>query len=174
MIIGSKVIALSYVIRENYDPDLEERATWDLKVMLGTPHKVPRFAKYNLTIHNIIISTIADGFNVFTHMKPHIKKESGRLDVKSLRKIYNNAAMQEQYINKAKRKLESMIYINENAMKFEKFFAKFVKAVEYLEISDRGMHNADVVDIIWKKMTNPDLSQYVIALKIKFQREPRD
>ena len=36
------------------------------------------------------------------------------------------------------------------------------------------MHNGDVVDLIWKKMTNPDLSQYVTALKVQFQREPRD
>ena len=36
------------------------------------------------------------------------------------------------------------------------------------------MHNGDVVHLIWKKMTNPDLSQYVTALKVQFQREPRD
>ena len=38
MIIGSKGIGLSYIIRENDDPDLEERATWDLKATLGVPH----------------------------------------------------------------------------------------------------------------------------------------
>ena len=59
-------------------------------------------------------------------------------------------------------------------MKFEKFVAKFVKAVDDLEKYERGMHNADVVDIIWKKMTNPDLSQYVTALKVQSQRKPRE
>ena len=63
--------------------------------------------------------------------------------------------MQEQYINEAKRTLESMTYRNERAMKFEKFVAKFVKTVDDLEKYERGMHNADVVDLIWKKMTNP-------------------
>ena len=78
--------------------------------------------------------------------------------------------MKEQYINEAKRTLESMTYRNERAMKFEKFVAKFVKAVADLERFNRGMHNGDVVDLIWKKMTNPDLSQYVTALKVQFQR----
>ena len=31
MIIGSKGIAISYIIQENDDPDLEERVTWDLQ-----------------------------------------------------------------------------------------------------------------------------------------------
>ena len=49
-----------------------------------------------------------------------------------------------------------MTYRNERAMNFEKSVAKFVKEVDDLEKYERGMHNADVVDLIWKKMTNPD------------------
>ena len=52
--------------------------------------------------------------------------------------------------------------------------AKFVKAVDDLEKYERGMHNADVVDLVWKKMTNPDLIQYVTALKVQSQRKPRE
>ena len=66
-----------------------------------------------------------------------------------------------------------MTYRNERALKFEKFVAKFVKAVDVLDKRNRGLHNADVVDMIWKKFTNPELNQYVVALNIQFQREPR-
>ena len=66
MIIGSKGIALSYIIRENDDPDLEERATWDLKATLGDPHEGPSFAQDNLTVHKIILRNIADGSDAFT------------------------------------------------------------------------------------------------------------
>ena len=59
-------------------------------------------------------------------------------------------------------------------MKFEKFVAKFVKAVDELDKRKRGLHNSDVVDNIWKKVTNPELNQYVVALNIQFQREPRN
>ena len=65
-----------------------------------------------------------------------------------------------------------MTYRNERALKFKKFVAKFVKAVDELDKRNQGLHNADVVDMIWKKVTNPELNQYVVALKVQFQREP--
>ena len=37
-----------------------------------------------------------------------------------------------------------------------------------------GLQNADVVDLILKTTANPELNQYVTALKVKFQRQPRD
>ena len=108
MIIRSKGIAFSYIIRENDDPDFGEISTWDLKATLGTPHDGPSIAQDNLTVHNIILRNIADGSYAFKYVKPHIKKDTIRLDVKSLCKRYENSAMQEQYINEAKRKIESM------------------------------------------------------------------
>ena len=81
-------------------------------------------------------------------MKPQTKKDNRRLDVKSLHKRYDNSATQDQYINKAKRTLESTTYRNERAMKFENFVAKFIKAVDHLEIFNCGIHNVDVVDLI--------------------------
>ena len=59
--------------------------------------------------------------------------------------------MQEQYINKAKRILETLTYRNEWALKFEYFVARIVKVVDELDKRNRGLHNADVVDMIWKK-----------------------
>ena len=41
--------------------------------------------------------------------------------------------MHEQYINEAKRTLETLKYRNEQALKFEKFVVKFVKAVDELD-----------------------------------------
>ena len=58
-------------------------------------------------------------------------------------------------------------------MKFEKFVAKFIQELDELEKRNRGLHNADVVDIIWKKMMNPELSQYATSLKLQFKRQPR-
>ena len=75
--------------------------------------------------------------------------------------------MHEQYINKAKRTLETLTYRNEQALKFEKFVSKCVKAVDDLEKINRGLHNADVADMIWKKVINPELNQYVVALKVQ-------
>ena len=48
--------------------------------------------------------------------------------------------------------------------------AKFFKAVDGLDIRNLGLHNVNVVDMIWKKVTNSELNQYVVALKVQFQR----
>ena len=45
--------------------------------------------------------------------------------------------------------------------------------MDELEKLNRGLHNADVVDLIWRKIMNTELSQYVTTLKVKFQRQPK-
>ena len=173
-IIRAKWIALSYVIREDDDPNLADQETWEYKAMLAEPHKGNAYLQDKLTVNNVIIHNIADGSDAFTYVKLCLKKDEGILGIQSLRGRYENAAMHEQYINEAESTLETLTYRNERALKFEKFVDKFAKAVDELDQINRGLHNADVVDIIWKKVTNPELNQYVVALKVQFQREPQN
>ena len=35
------------------------------------------------------------------------------------------------------------------------------------------MHNTVIVEIIWKRVSNAELSQYLTALKVQFQHQPR-
>ena len=101
--------------------------------MLAAPHKVNAYLQDKLTLHNIILHNIADGSDAFTYVKPCLKKDNGRLDIQALKGRYINATMHDQYINEAKRTLEILTYRNERALKFEKFVAKFVKAVDELD-----------------------------------------
>ena len=112
MIIGAKGIALSYVIREDDDPNLADQDTWEYKAMLADPHKGNAYLQDKITVHKIILLNIADGLDAFTYVKPYIKKDDGRLDIQALRGWYKNAAMHEQYINKAKRALDTLTYRN--------------------------------------------------------------
>ena len=148
IIIGAKGIALSYVIREDDDPNLADQETWEHKAMLAAPHKGNAYLQDKLTVHNIILCNIADGSDAFTYVKPYLNKDDGRLDIQDLRRQYENSAMHEQYINEAQRTLETFTYRNERALKFEKFVAKFVKAVDELDKRNQGLHNANVVDMI--------------------------
>ena len=100
-------------------------------------------------MHNIILRKIVDESDAFTYVKTYLKKDDGRLDIQALRGKYENAAMHEQYIKEAKKTLDTLIYRDERALKFEKFVAKFVKAVDELDKRKRGLHNAHVVDMIW-------------------------
>ena len=133
MIIGEKGIALSYFIREDDDPNLADQETWEHKAILAAPHKGNGYLQDKLTVHNIILRNIADGLDAFTYVKPYLKKDDGRLDIQALRGKYENVVMHELYINEAKRTLETLTYRNERALKFEKFVAKFVKAVDELD-----------------------------------------
>ena len=142
--------------------------------MLVAPHKGNAYLQDKITVHNIILRNISYRSDALNYVKPYLKKEDGRLDMQSLRGRYENKAMHEQYINKSKRTLETLTYRNERALKIKNFVAKFVKAVDELDKRNRGLHNADVVDMMWKKVTNPELNQYVVALKVQFQRETRN
>ena len=51
--------------------------------------------------------------------------------------------------------------------------SQFVKSVDRLEKQEIVLHNADIVELIWKKMMNTELIQYSNALKVQFQHLPR-
>ena len=80
--------------------------------MLAAPHKGNVYLQDKLTVHNIILRNIADGLDAFTYVKHYLKKDDGRLDIQALRGRYKNSFVQEQYINKAKKTLETLIYRN--------------------------------------------------------------
>ena len=93
MILGAQGIPFSYVIRENDAPDQTERKTWEEKSVLESPLIRILHKKDNLTVHNILLRNIADTSDASTYMKPYIKKDDGRDDIKSLRSKYENFAI---------------------------------------------------------------------------------
>ena len=66
--------------------------------------------------------------------------------------------MKEQCVSEAKRTTETIQYRKGRAMTFEKFVSKLVKVVDELEKRSRGMHNTDIVQIIWQRVSNTKLS----------------
>ena len=86
----------------------------------------------NHTLHNLILRNIADALDAFTYVKPYIKKDYGRTNIKVLCSRYANVAIQEQYVSKDKCTIQTIQYKNERAMTFEKFVSKLVKSVNEL------------------------------------------
>ena len=127
-----------------------------------------------LTVHNMILLNIADTSYSFTYVKPYTNKEDGRTDTKVLRSRYENIATQEQYVREAKLTIETIQYRNERAMKFKNVVSKLVTDVDELGKRGRGMHNADIVEIIWQRFSNAKLSQYLTELKVQFHHQPRN
>ena len=132
IIVGAQGIPFSYLIRYNDAPDQTERDTWEGKAVLAVPLTGRLYKQDNFTVQNIILRHISDTSDVFTYVNPYIKKYAGITDTKALRSRYENVAMQEQYVSKAKRKIETIQYRNERANTFEKFVINLVKAFDEL------------------------------------------
>ena len=80
-----------------------------------------QYKQDNLTVNNIIYCNIYYTSDAFTYVKPYIKKDDGRTDIKALCSRYENVSIQEQYISKAKRTIETIQCRNERANTFKKF-----------------------------------------------------
>ena len=91
------------------------------------------------------------------------------VNITALRVRYENAVMQDMHINEAKKTLANIVYHNKRDMTFEKFVATFQKAIDDLDMYGCGMHNCDIVDLLWTKMSNPELAPYVVSMKVHYQ-----
>ena len=147
--LGAQGIPLSYPIRENNTHDQIEVETWDKKSVLTVPLTGRLYNQDNLTVHNIILCNISDASYAFTYVKSYIKKDDGINDIKALLSKYENVAMQEQYLSKSKRTIDTIQYRDERAMTFETFVSKIVKSINELEKRGTGMHNAEMFENIW-------------------------
>ena len=84
-------------------------------------------------MHNIILCNISDASDAFTYVKPYTKKDDVRNEIKALCSRYENVAMQEKYLSETNPTIETIHYINERAITFEKFVNKLVKTINELE-----------------------------------------
>ena len=110
--MGAQGIPLSYAIRENETPDQTEHDTWEEKAVLSFPLTRRLYKQDNLTVHNTILRKIADASDALTYVKPYIKKDDGRADIKALSIRYKKDAMQEQCVREAKHTIGTLQYRN--------------------------------------------------------------
>ena len=170
MIIGANGIALSYVIRDNSTPDHSNQGSWEEKARLAAPHSGSKYTMDKLAVHNIIARNISETSHAYTYIKPTIRQNDGRTDIVALKARYQNPAMQDMYVNEAKKTLETISYKNERAMKFEIFSGKFQNAINVLSMYGRAMHNEDIVDLLWPKIQSADLAMFLSSLKVDYRR----
>ena len=126
------------------------------------------------TVHKIILNNIHDDSDAYTYVKSFTKRRNGRLDINALRERYASNATKQTLINKAKTDLSLLRYKNERSFSFEKFSSKLQKCYDDLEANGRTVINGDIVDALWTRIQAPDLQQYIAALKVQYQQNPRD
>ena len=168
MIGGANGIALSYVIRQNYVLYHSNQLTWDEKSRLAAPNTGNKYKLETLAVHNIITRNISKTSHAYTYIKANIKKKNGRIDTKALQARYHNLAMQDMYINEAKKTLETLSYRNDRAMKFKVFNSKFQNKVNILDSYGCTVHKKDVVDLLWTELNNAELTMFVALTKVYY------
>ena len=150
-------------------PDLSDQTNWEERARLTAPRAGNTYRLDALAVHGVILRKIASSSDAYTYVKTNIRRYYGRVNITALRARYENSAMQDMYINEAKKTLANIAYRNERAMTFEKFVDTFQKEIDDLEMYGHGMHNGDIVDLLWIKMGNPDLAPYVVSVKVHYQ-----
>ena len=85
---------------------------WDEKSRLSAPHTDNKYKLDVLALHNIITLNITETYHAYTYIKPKIKKNNGWIDIEALQARYHNPAMQDMYINEARKTLETLSYKN--------------------------------------------------------------
>ena len=173
-IIGAKGVPLTYVIREADAAAIDiDGATWDKKFMDAIELSGPEYTIDRQIVHAIILRNVAEDSDAYTYIKPNICREKGRLNMISLKGRYENQATNQERINEANRILDTLVYKNERALTFELFSSKIQGAVDALVDCNREPHDGDIVDKLWKKIQNPELSSFVEALKVQYSQQPR-
>ena len=123
-----------------------------------------------LMVQNTIARNISETSHAYTYIKPKIIKNDGRVEMGSLKAIYQNPDMQDIYINDTKQTLENVSYKSNRAMKFEIFSGKFQNAVNVLETYGRVMHDEDIMEMIWLKLQSAEFPMFVSYLKVEYRR----
>ena len=172
-IIGVNGVPIAYVIQREAQAGTDAIGDWDEMAIAKSPLEGAKFIQDSRVVHQIISRNIAEESDAYTYIKPNIRKEDGRVDYLALAGRYDNHASRETRINEAKRTLQSIQYRNERSMPFEKFVDKFQQAIDDLEAGGRPMHNDDIIDMLWPKIINNEIREYIVALKVDQARNHR-
>ena len=173
-IIGVRGIPVNYVIRPDAAPAFDATLPYEAAVLQAVTLTGVEFTQDARTVHKIILKNVHEDSDAYTYVKPLVRHRNGRRDMLALRERYSSDATQQNQINKAKSELAVLRYKNERSFSFEKFSAKLQKAYDDLEDAGRTVDNGDVVDDLWDRIQVPDLQVYIAALKVEYQRNPRD
>eukprot|EP00980_Cylindrotheca_fusiformis_P022724 scaffold9646_cov133-Cylindrotheca_fusiformis.AAC.7 len=174
LILGVDGVPLSYVIRENDEPEFDETVPFDEAVIKAAKLTGENFKFDAHIVHQLILKNLSEDSDAYTYIRPHLKHQNGRLDIKALRDRYSNNAAKQAIINSAKATLETICYTTERSFSFEKFRSKLQGAYDVLEANGRAVDNKDIVDGLWRKIQSSELQQYIQALKSDYQKHPRD
>ena len=166
-ILGVNGIPLSYVIRENDDPDTEgEHPNFVTKTIACAPLRGEYFLADRLTVFNLLLS-FTTGQPSGDWIKSTIRHCDGRRSMKALRAHFageGNASRNKSVADALK---ASLHYKNERALAFEDFLTKCQKMFNIYDKEGESMAEDAKLRFLYNRVQHPRLEAAVEALKVQ-------
>ena len=168
---GSFGVPLSYVIRENEDPDPDDQVDFTSKCIACAPLSGPHFEADKREVHQVILSLV-QGESAEDWIRDVKRQNNGRVDFQCLSSHFAGEGNATRRIGEAERLRDTLHYKSERAMPFESFLTKAKKMfnIFYTE----GEEMAEDAQIRWllKRIRHPELQGITNALKAQRTTDP--
>ena len=167
---GQDGVPLSYVIRDEDDPDYAIEAEDDYDFEQLSIHCAPLtglvFKTDARKVHQLIHGFV-QGETAETWIKPKEKRQNGRLDFQALQAHYGGEGNKSVRIKEAEVLRTNLSYKNERTMSFEKFLTSMQAMFTGFEDNEEVLTNAQKIRLLFQKVQSPSLTQVKSALKVQ-------
>jgi hypothetical protein len=157
-ILGQDGLPLSYIIRENDEPDYDEEDKEDFdfeQLSIKCAPLVGVFYKTDARKVHQLIHGFMQGETAETWIKPKEKRQNGRLEFRALQAHYGGEGNKSVRIKEAEVLRNLLHYKNERAMSFEKFPTNMQAMFTVFEDNDELLTDAQKIRLLFQKVQSP-------------------
>ena len=163
--IGAAGVPLSYVIRENDDPDVDdEHPDFISRTIACAPLEGESYLADRLTVFNFIVS-FTTGHPSGDWVKNTLRYSDGRRSMRALRDHFSGEGNATRSLAEAERLKASLHYKSERAMPFETFLTQCQKMYNIFQKEGEPMTEEAKIRFLFKSVQHNDLQATVEALK---------
>ena len=160
-------VPLSYVVRDNDKPDTGGTfESFNERAIACSPLTGASFQSDARKVHQLLKSFLQSQ-SAEQWIKSIARKQSGRLDMKSLRDHYSGEGNTSRRIAVAERIRDTLHYKSERAMQFSSFLDKLQKMFYIFSEEGEEILEQAKVRILLKKVEHPQLQDAVNALRVR-------
>ena len=163
---GVTGIPLSYVIRENDDPEPDGHATFMQKCIACAPLEGPKFEADSQQVHQLILSFV-QGEEAEQWIKKIRRHNDGRRDFQALAAHFEGEGNTSRRIAEAERIRDTVTYKNERALPFSKYLSKLQLMFNIFQEEGEEYTEAAKLRALLEKIQNPTLMSTVSAIKVR-------
>jgi hypothetical protein len=163
--LGSSGIPLSYVVRDNDDPDTTtEQPEFINKTVACAPLNGEHFDADKLTVFNFIVS-FTTGQPSGDWVKDTVRFSNGRRSMKALRDHFLGEGNATRSLASAEGLRSSLRYVNERSMAFETFLTQCQRMFNIFKQENEPMSEEAKIRFLFQSIQHKDLLVAVEALR---------